>query len=121
MAFEFADNAIPRQRPNWRYSIDFFCFPLERPAGNTNCRESPVYEFIKKGKECKMLIGPKVPTCQNCRFYESEDDEMGECHRHAPRPILMSLIHGKSNPEIQWPSMYCKEFCGEFEERAATT
>ncbi len=63
--------------------------------------------------------------CRNCRWWKSEDDFEGKCHRHAPRPgaqLVTQAVLDDEKQDVQWlsthwPSVYAEEFCGEFTGR----
>jgi hypothetical protein len=65
------------------------------------------------------------PSCQGCRFWQSENGEMGDCRRHAPRPIMdailptVTLAEGEEDTSDQaiWPVTFAGDWCGEFRER----
>jgi hypothetical protein len=55
--------------------------------------------------------------CAMCRFFLQRDesiDEIGFCHRHAPRPSR------REHPDsIVWPKVYGDDFCGEWQPSEA--
>ena len=58
-------------------------------------------------------------SCKHCRFFHSTGDTLGECHRYAPRPIVINAkTQAQSNLSIyemaQWPTVGAGENCGEF-------
>jgi hypothetical protein len=65
------------------------------------------------------------PACQGCRFWQSENGEMGDCRRHAPRPIMDAQLPRAEVPEggeeaageAFWPITFASDWCGEFKER----
>ena len=70
-----------------------------------------------------------MDNCKRCRFWlnwDTEDTNLGECHRFPPR---MALVHG-SGPEGAstatvrpedggWPLTYPDDWCGEFQPSAS--
>ncbi len=68
------------------------------------------------------------PSCQSCRFWQSDAGEMGDCRRHAPRPALEKSLPALP-PEVEaeeefsqeavWPVTFASDWCGEFRERPA--
>jgi hypothetical protein len=47
--------------------------------------------------------------CETCRFFDAVNDEVGKCHRYAPRPSLSVISSG-----VAWPVVRVTDFCGEF-------
>jgi hypothetical protein len=59
--------------------------------------------------------------CATCAFYNENADvgeQMGECRRYAPRPILYDCTRDTKGPhdgaDVQWPHVIEEDFCGEF-------
>ena len=62
--------------------------------------------------------------CQLCTFFKKtkqvgdyaveEVKIYGECHRHAPQPIVNS---NQYVADTDWPSVSGEDFCGEFRSR----
>lgn len=48
--------------------------------------------------------------CEDCFFYQREQDWAGECRRHAPRPQLDCEI-------AVWPIVKADDWCGEYDWR----
>lgn len=67
------------------------------------------------------------PACQGCRNWLSQNGEMGECRRHAPRPLMdghtvmtkPAAAEGEDDRsgEAVWPITFAGDFCGEFKDR----
>lgn len=58
------------------------------------------------------------PTCETCPFWRAEDEAEGlpgECHRHAPTPVLRDELRMSDQPEWEafWPETVADQFCGE--------
>jgi hypothetical protein len=59
--------------------------------------------------------------CGNCRFWVEVEAGAGECHRHAPQPVI-EFLDGRIGNEkrdaasrfIMWPTTEPHEYCGEF-------
>ena len=68
--------------------------------------------------ESTTILGTEGQQCKNCIFFVEDDQEhFGDCHRHAPKPVVCDQkdygnmsIH---QPTI-WPMVCRYEFCGEF-------
>jgi hypothetical protein len=57
------------------------------------------------------------PICRDCKFYYDPSSRTGECHRHAPSPLLFS--HEDKEPlrtEVMWPLVHEQEWCGDFQK-----
>lgn len=66
--------------------------------------------------------------CYQCKFWKGDDDEkseLGECHRHAPRPHLVIIPRDENGemldvtlPVVEpvWPKTGYWHFCGEFQQ-----
>ena len=65
-----------------------------------------------------MSAGQQGRTCDKCMYWEEfgATSDIGECHRHAPHPILrgpsMELNH-----DLSYPITSMVHWCGEFEKR----
>jgi hypothetical protein len=62
---------------------------------------------------------PKEQCCQNCLFWEGQPTaEVGECHRRAPTPRMISLVsttpQGERYYGAVWPDTEFDEWCGEW-------
>ena len=56
----------------------------------------------------------KKRECMNCRFWvQDRDDEVGECHRHAPVPVPVQGAEERQARFVDWPQTLAGEFCGE--------
>jgi hypothetical protein len=56
-------------------------------------------------------------SCYNCRWWDSNDELIGQCRRFAPRPIAVIDHDPRSNfPVAEWPTTLAGEFCGDFRE-----
>jgi hypothetical protein len=58
-------------------------------------------------------------NCKGCRFFVFEGGNIGECHRYAPRPILINeKTRAESSRSLyemaEWPTLDGNNFCGEF-------
>ena len=60
-----------------------------------------------------------TPTCATCRFWKAIDGSDGDCRRHAPRTIEVSLYDNQSRRRAEWALTYKDEWCGEHQPRAA--
>lgn len=63
-----------------------------------------------------------TPRCDGCRCWLADDAERqrGECHKHAPRPVLamrtyLSAMEHDAALEVDWPATYASEWCDEFQ------
>jgi hypothetical protein len=63
-----------------------------------------------------------MEQCQGCRFWlnwDSEDTNLGECHRFPPRMATVQAPGGAAatvRPEDGgWPLTYPDDWCGEFQ------
>lgn len=59
-------------------------------------------------------------SCRTCAFFQpcatdADPDEMGECHRYAPRPFQ----HQREDDFPSWPPVFPCEWCGEYAPRKA--
>lgn len=54
------------------------------------------------------LAGDKL--CGQCCYFLAISEEIGKCHRYAPRPSLSVVSSG-----VTWPVVRTDDFCGEFE------
>ena len=60
--------------------------------------------------------------CGSCLFYaphhrESIKEEMGFCHRYAPRPLVILNTGSGETPTLDawWPEVLVEEWCGEWQ------
>ena len=64
---------------------------------------------------------PSTPaTCDACLHFVPVVHDSGECHRHAPSPLVEPASH---HPDYQpplrityWPLVGVEDFCAEFSE-----
>jgi hypothetical protein len=58
--------------------------------------------------------------CEHCAYYSATDDDLGNCHRNAPRPALVMVQAIKDHPEniTAWPTVARNNWCGEWEPSA---
>ena len=70
-----------------------------------------------------------IDKCENCKFWESDDDVQGICLRHAPSPVAPYLVvHDPvatylvvhdlvtdARPWAVWPLTAHLDGCGEFD------
>lgn len=56
---------------------------------------------------------PEYDCCEVCRYFDPISEEIGKCHRYAPRPSLSVM-----SSAVAWPVVRPSEFCGEFEPAA---
>jgi hypothetical protein len=63
-----------------------------------------------------------TPRCDGCRCWLADDEarQRGECHKHAPRPVLAmrayrSDMESYTALEVDWPATYASERCDEFQ------
>lgn len=63
----------------------------------------------------------RIDTCWDCFFFQrprSAKAEKGWCRRYAPKPRAEPAVEDEdcSVPkyEVEWPSVYTGEWCGEF-------
>ena len=63
-------------------------------------------------------------TCATCLFWRRKPparstgavSEFGSCHRHAPRPTLLTLVVNLGEPsDVKWPITGQDDGCGEQE------
>jgi hypothetical protein len=57
--------------------------------------------------------------CEECKYYETADQDKGECRRYAPRP-LGAIAVPKGDLTVQkaiWSSVGKASWCGEFEQQ----
>jgi len=75
---------------------------------------------------CKEFLMNKNQTeimdnCSNCRFwrlFDPEEDERGQCRRHAPAAQLMDAAGCNSNRDFAarvWPVTYADDWCGDYQ------
>ena len=57
------------------------------------------------------------PYCDTCRHFVRLVHDTGECHRHAPRPVVEA---GRHHPDYRppllstfWPIVGVEDFCAE--------
>jgi len=60
--------------------------------------------------------------CGECKYFSGkrEDENTGECHRHAPRPSPRPKMQIEGRDlwaDIQWPKVSINAWCGEFEKK----
>ena len=59
-------------------------------------------------------------TCYKCKFFHGhKSDQYGECHRHAPKPLLVDWFDTQSDDYCGtklavWPAVVPTDNCGEF-------
>ena len=51
-------------------------------------------------------------TCDQCRFFEQHDEDLGHCRRYAPRPRT-----DNEHAETVWPCVSAGDVCGEISRR----
>jgi hypothetical protein len=51
--------------------------------------------------------------CDTCKFWE-EGREIGSCHRHAPKPVVVGHMEGQRPMDTVWPRTSREEWCGEW-------
>ena len=58
-------------------------------------------------------------SCLNCRYWvpgadDEDEDGIGCCHRHAPRPsVVREQESTDSGYTVWWPVTLCDEICGD--------
>ncbi|MAK71870.1 MAG: hypothetical protein CMF19_07475 [Idiomarinaceae bacterium] len=56
-------------------------------------------------------------NCKDCRFFIFDGADIGECHRYAPRPIVINAradLDRSIYEMAEWPTLRASNFCGEF-------
>lgn len=71
-----------------------------------------------------VKVRREMGRCSGCAFWSAQDrhhQQIGECHKHSPRPILKTLdeASGHSMGDCQdyyafWPVTERDEFCGDY-------
>lgn len=65
-------------------------------------------------------MAPRAETparkCATCAFFEKDDDEIGACHRNAPKPAMACETSDNVSPIVVWPEVYFNDFCGEWSQ-----
>ena len=57
-------------------------------------------------------------SCETCRFWEFNRDDMGECRRRSPQAALtVPMDDAPGVKAAYWPTTLSDEWCGEFELR----
>jgi hypothetical protein len=59
---------------------------------------------------------PVDKGCASCRFCREPIERILECHRYAPRPLVVAPMD-KYDPEVAWPSVGPKDWCGEWRRK----
>lgn len=80
----------------------------------------PVKPSPLVNKEPQAPTGTPEPEvrperCAVCKWWEHEKEDIGECHRYAPRPeVPLGEVDDWAHFPV-WPLTLLDEFCGEFE------
>ena len=56
------------------------------------------------------------PTCADCTCAVERDDRIGkrlECHRHAPSPLITSVLGMMQRAQAVWPEVEPTYWCAE--------
>ena len=62
-------------------------------------------------------MSEQAERCENCRFFnqEEEGNALGECRRRSP--YLLSVEEDENSPIGAWPIVAAEEWCGEFQPK----
>ena len=67
----------------------------------------------------------KTNVCENCKFWNetggTDAGLVGECHHHAPSPIILEGAVDTIMRFAAWPSTAQNQWCGDYEERPMET
>lgn len=63
----------------------------------------------------EILAETQVEACGSCRYWKkSENQAMGECHRHAPQAIAFN-VEQKLQFQSRFPDTTAEDWCGDYQ------